>query len=164
MRSISSIPAATLAGAAMAVSFFLTWLRTQVGPVGLSASPSRVLDRGPLLEVVQSDTVLLAFLATFALGALVALSGLLFRRVGRLLVLLTGAAPIALLVWQSDRVIEAIPGLRWPSWDEVSIEFVQAVWGQVQPYLGAGAYAYAGGALVLLLLALFSPAQRDMLA
>lgn len=146
MRAIS-----LLAAAAMVVSLFLPWLATPVPGAGTTPW-ALVRGIGPDMDAIReflsvAPPLLLAFLASFALAALF----LLLAVVGlplRLLALAAGGLAVATVAWGYWRLREGALdiGLPLPASPDPGqlLDLARAS-------LAPGAWAWAAGALVLLL-------------
>lgn len=146
MRALS-----LLAAAAMVVSLFLPWM--SITGLGTSFVPfDLVKTLNPDVQAVQdfvtsAPPLLLAFLATFLLAALyliLAVVGL----ASRLLAFITGGLAAGIVgygFWQA-REGALSTGLPLPETNDLSEIFTS-----VSDVLGMGAWAWGGGALVLLL-------------
>lgn len=152
---------AILAAAAMVISLFLSWLNPgQTG--GLSFVPyDLVKGLEPDLETLQrfvteAPPTLLAFLATFVLAAVF----VLFAVVGlpsRLLALLAGGTAAGLVGYgvMQARSGALNLGLPLPSSGDL-----QAMAQEAANLMGIGAFAWGGGAVLLLLSGLIGFGRR----
>lgn len=146
--------AVTLGGGAMAASYFLPWLAGGLLG-GAAVVPHEVLT--PLAQELGAETPveLWAFLATFALAVIVAVLALV-NASSRVLVLAAGAAPFAWLGWMFLRARNGAEAtglpLPTPDWNDFS-----AIWEMLQEVAQFGLWAYLGGALLLVVLAIADP-------
>lgn len=142
---------ALLASAAMVVSLFLPWLSSALPGAGF-VPWDLVRALNPDLQTVQrfvteSPGELVAFLATFPLAALF----LVLTVVGlpsRLLALVTGGLAtgiVGLGLWRAREGVQNL-GLPLPSG-----ESIQDTAKALSEVMGYGAWAWAGGAVILLL-------------
>lgn len=149
-------PLIVIGGAATALSYILPWA-SQPGIGALSPQEAlrpvvQALFDQPSLETLQSiPAVVLAFLLSFVLAGLVALLSL-FGATSRLLAVIAGLLPfgIAGYLWFSARDQLAALGLPLPDAGDLS-----GLGDAVMQVADVGLYAWAGGALALLLAALF---------
>lgn len=146
-------PLSIVFGAALAGSYFLPWLDV----AGVSGFVPREINPQPTLDYVkEAPPLLLAFLATFALGALVAVLSLFGARV-RLLTLIAALLPFGVAgytLWNTSDVLQQY-GMPPLTGNDLSQMF-----DTVRGVAGLGFYAWIGGALGLFLAFLFSP-ERD---
>ena len=145
---------AILAAIAMVVGLFLPWMNPETS--GLRLVPWDMLkDIDLTAEAAQkfateSPPELLAFLATFALAALFALLALVGAP-SRLLAFLAGGGAVGIVGYGWLKMKDQIAALGIPldlTGDPMAL--VQSA----PEVLGMGAFAWAGGALILLLAAL----------
>lgn len=146
MRALS-----LLAAAAMVVSLFLPWL--SIPGLGSSFVPFDLV-RGldPDAQIIQdfvtsAPPLMLAFLATFALAALFVILSVLGAP-SRLLAFLAGGGAVGIVgygFWQA-REGALDTGLPLPQTNDLS-----QIFNSVSDLLGLGAWAWGGGAVVLLL-------------
>jgi hypothetical protein len=141
----------TVLAAAMAVSWFLPWIDTAVGRL----SPSDGFADFDWARVTQAPPLTLAFLASFALPALLCLLSLM-GWAPRLLALIAGVLPFAIAgyIWLSARDRLDAFGLPPQALDDLG-----RLLDQFHDLLGIGIYLYAGGALLLLVVGLLGPAD-----
>ncbi len=149
-------PIALLCAAAILASFFLPWFTTPFGESLVPWDAIQSVDADRLQEAMRNaPPAALVFLASFALAAIFLLLALLGRET-KALAFLTGAAPVGLVAWAllsaSDRV--DLTGLPIRSAD-LTDTLVQAA-----EVFGPGAWAWIGGAALLLLLGLIDPGRR----
>ncbi|ABD54625.1 hypothetical protein [Jannaschia sp. CCS1] len=135
-----------LAGAAMAASYFVTWVEPPFA--GQEISPSVLI--GTDLQAIITDGTWQArvFVGGFVLAALCALLGALGRTAG-LVALLAGASPVVLLVHYYLRAEDVQADLGLPF--SVNFQDLGQVYELLGDFLRAGLWMYAGGAAVLLL-------------
>ena len=140
-------PMLTVLGAAMAGSYFLPWIVTPLAAL----SPRDGFGALDWSQIANAPPAMLAFLASFALPALLALISLI-GWTPRLLTLLSGLLPVGLVAWlwfgARDRI--AALGLPAPKGGDLA-----GLWGQLQDIAGLGLYVYAGAALLLLVIGMF---------
>lgn len=130
-----------LAGLAMAGSFFLTWLEMPFA--GPHLSPWGLLQEGVLRPSAEAAWQIWVFLGGFGLAGLAALSGS-----GVLAALAGLSAPVAVIGSLSR--LEAIRrdlGLPFP----IDLRDTQLMLDLVSDFLRLGVWAYAGGAVMLLI-------------
>lgn len=151
---------AILAALAMVVSLFLPWLNPQIS--GTSFAPwDLVKELEPSLDTVtqmaKDVPEMLAFLATFAFAALflvLAIFGLPIRS----LAFLAGGGAVAMIAYAVLQLKSKATALGLPI---PSSENIADLALKIPDYLGIGAMAWAGGAVILLLMALIGfPARR----
>ncbi|WP_224814426.1 hypothetical protein [Hasllibacter sp. MH4015] len=136
-----------LAGAAMAGSYFVTWVEPPFA--GQEFSPAAVIG-DTYQEIIDSGTwQARVFLAGFALAALTALVAILGRASG-LLAILAGASPLALGVHYYLQAEDIGSDIGLPF--QVSLQDLGQAWELVGDFVRAGLWMYLGGALLLLLL------------
>lgn len=151
---------AILAAAAMVISLFLPWLSQPV--MGSSFAPWEMLKNQELsLEGLQRtiDTLpveMLLVLATFPLAALFLVLAVLGLP-SRLLALITGAIPVGMVGYA---VLRARDGLASSGIPLPNTGDLQQIFTEASKLLGSGAWAWGGGALVLLLTGLIGFARR----
>jgi hypothetical protein len=152
---------AILAAAAMVFSLFLSWLNpAQTG--GLGFIPwDLVRNLDPSAEslqrfVTQAPPELLAFLATFALAALFLVLAILGLP-SRLVAFLAGGTAAGLVGYG---VLQARDGLLNVGLPVPAGNDLQAMANQAAGLMGVGAWAWAGGAALLLLSALIGFGSR----
>ncbi|MEZ5796703.1 MAG: hypothetical protein R3D63_03950 [Paracoccaceae bacterium] len=151
---------ALLASAAMVVSLFLPWLNPALGAGGF-VPWDLVKNIDPDAEtlkkfVTEAPPLLLVFLATFPLAALFALLALVGAPV-RLLALLAGGGAIGLIgyaLWKLRDQATAM-GIPLPTTENLT-DYAKAS----TDVFGYGAFAWAGGAAILLLAALVGFGDR----
>lgn len=148
------------AALAMVAGLFLPWLKVAPGADGLV--PWRIVrDIPPEWPAIQEFAAanppeLLAFLATFAVAGLFALLALIGAP-SRLLALVAGGGAAGLVGWGLMRMKDqaAALGIPLPT-AETLIDYAKAS----PEVFGMGAFLWAGGALVLLLMALIGFPER----
>ena len=183
MRSIATYPLAALCGLAMIVALFLKWVQVPPELLGLLGGGQLSVDGvatadiqtgfGPLdileapgftLEGMLQEPMGIAVAASLLLAAAVAILGFLGGSVPRLFAILGGVLPFAIVGWgyfqMQDQVAQfgGLPSLSDITGGEGGIS---AAFSEISPYVGMGLYAYFGGALLLLLLGIFSPSKRE---
>lgn len=142
---------AILAALAMVAGLFLPWLNTEAS--GLRLVPWDIIKGlDPSLDTAmkfaqQSPPELLAFLATFVLAGLFALLAILGAP-SRVLALLAGGGAVGIVAYGVLRMKDQITalGIPVPSTDALPDFFRTA-----PEVFGMGAFAWAGGAVLLLL-------------
>ncbi len=151
---------AILAAIAMVVGLFLPWLNPETSagrlvPWDMVKGLDLSVD-GLKTFATSSAPVFLAFLATFALAALFGVLALLGAP-SRLLAFLAGGGAIGLLGYALLKMKEQAAGLgiSLPGAADL-VEFAKAS----PQVFGMGAFAWAGGALVLLFCALIGFGDR----
>lgn len=150
-------PLALLCSAAILASIFLPWFTTALGGALVPWDIVRPLNAEQMQEAVRSaPPEVMVFLGSFALAALFLLLALIGQE-SKLLAFLTGAIPAGLVAWvvlsASNRV--ELSGLPIRSGD------LSQLLEQATEVLGPGAWAWGGGAALLLLLGLFDPGRRN---
>jgi hypothetical protein len=147
---------ALLCAAAMLASPFLTWL---VLPTGESLVPWNAigtLNSDQLQGLVRdAPPATLVFIASFVLAAVFALLALIGWET-KTLAFLTGMAPVGLVAWV---LISASSRVGFSNLPILSDDLSQGL-GDVAEAIGAGAWAWIGGAVLLVLLGLFDPGRR----
>jgi hypothetical protein len=139
-------PLSIVFGAALAASYFLPWVEGGFSPQSLDPQPTMAWLR-------EAPPPVLAFLLSFALGALVALLSLFGARV-RLLTLVAAVLPFGLAaygLWTAPQVLESY-GMPPVSGTDLS-----AIFDQMRAVAGMGVYVWFGSALGLFLAFLFAP-------
>ena len=180
MRSIATYPLAALCGLAMVASLFLTWVQLPssifgvegLGEDAAAAIPAEasggftpfdlISDPGFSAETILQDPMGIAVALSFVLAAAVAVLGFLGGTVPRLFAIIGGILPFGIVGWgyfQASEQLAAFGPL--PSFEGVGFGDITTIWGELQPFVGAGLYAYFGAALLLLLLGLFSPSKAE---
>lgn len=141
---------------AMVASFFLPWLAGAIGSGTAPWDTFKTLDRSQIEDLLSNlPPSAMAFLASFALAALLVLLGLM-GAAPRLIAIVTGAIPVGLAVWALYNASQpgGASGLPIPQGD-----FSQVI-EQLVEVAGIGAWAWFGGGALLLLLGLFAPSRR----
>lgn len=142
---------ALLAAAAMVVSLFLPWLN--LGQIGTGFVPwDLIKNLDPNTETLQrfasdSPVELLVFLSTFVLAALFLVLAIL-GAASRLLAILAGGAAAALVGYTVLKVRDGALDLGVPLPPGTDMADLA---DQASRIMGLGAWAWGGGALVLLL-------------
>ncbi len=135
-----------LAGAAMALSYMVTWVEPPFA--GQEISPASLIGDNLQQRITDGPWQTWVFLGGFAVAALAAVLALIGRASG-LLALLAGASPVVLLVHYYLRAEDIRADLGLP----FSVDFRNL--GQAYDLLGdfirAGLWMYLGGGLALLL-------------
>ena len=184
MRSIATYPLAALCGLAMVVSVFLKWVKVPSEISGLfgggqvsldggelsigagaqsSFGPMDLLDFGFSVETLLQDPAGIAIAASFVFAAAVAILGFLGGTVPRIFAILGGLLPFGIVGYGYFSAQDQAAALPIPSLGDLTSGdggIMEAING-LTPFLDVGIYAYFGGAFVLLLLGLFSPAKRE---
>lgn len=151
---------AILAAVAMVVGLFLPWLNPETS--GVRLVPWDLLKSlEPNLETArkfatESPPELLVFLSTFALAALFGILALLGAP-SRLLAFLAGGGAVGIVGYGALRMKDQVQalGIPVPSMDNLA-EFAKSA----PEVFGMGAFAWAGGAVLLLLTALIGYGNR----
>lgn len=138
-----------MAGAAMAFSYFVTWMEPPFAAPEIS--PAAVI--GDSVEEIQRAIMegpwqMWVFLGGFAAAALSCLLSL-FSGGSRLLALAAGASPVALGVDFYTRADEVRADLGLPF--EVDFQDFNQAYELLGDFIRAGLYMYLGGAALLLL-------------
>jgi hypothetical protein len=142
---------AIIAALAMVAGLFLPWLNTETS--GLRLVPWDIVKGlDPTLDTAmkfaqQSPPELLAYLATFVLAALFALLAILGAP-SRVLALLAGGGAVGIVAYGVLRMKDQIAalGIPVPSMDALP-DFLRSA----PEVFGMGAFAWAGGGVLLLL-------------
>jgi hypothetical protein len=147
---------AFLAAAAMVASLFLSWTATALGEslIPWQAVRSMGQDQAQLL-LKNAPPEVLVFLGSFAFAAVFLLMTLIGRE-SKFLALLAGAGPVGLVAWGIWSTSSQIDFAGIP----VSSGDLGDLLAQATEILGPGAWAWIGGAGVLLLLGLLDPGRR----
>lgn len=147
---------ALLCAAAMLASLFMPWMTTPLGENLVPVKALQDLDGRQVEQLLgNAPPEVWVFVGSFALAALFLLLGVM-GAASRALAILTGAAPVGLVAWAMLSATQKARASGLPfSGDDLSELFQQAV-----RFLGFGAWAWIGGATVLLLLGLFDPGRR----
>lgn len=145
-----------LCAAAMLGSLFLPWFSAPFGEDVIPFQAIRQLNSNQIERMLNNmPPEAMAFVASFALAALLLVVGLM-GSTPRLLAILTGALPVGLVGWtvisSSNRASSA--GINLPRGDVV--EILQ----RASEFIGIGAWAWIGGGVVMLVLGLFDPGRR----
>ena len=151
---------AILAAIAMVASLFLSWLSPAIaGPAG--AVPWDMLKQlewsGDTLKAFTDSAPpeLWVLVSTFVLAALFAVLAIL-GAASRLLALLAGGGVLGLLAYGVMNLDKLVPGgMPMPSTDDL-MELVKVL----PDFVGPGAFAWVGGALVLFLCGLIGFGER----
>lgn len=135
-----------LAGAAMAASYFVTWVEPPFA--GQEISPSALIGDDVQRLATEGPWQAWVFLGGFALAALAAVVAIMGRASG-LLALVAGASPAVLGVHYYLRAenIQADLGLPFT----VNFQDLSTAYDLLGDFLRAGLWMYLGGAGVLLL-------------
>jgi hypothetical protein len=146
---------ALLCALAMLASLFLPWVTTPIGPNLVPWDALPAFER-PVLEtyVREASPQVLVFLGSFLLAALFVILSL-FGQETRLVAFLTGALPVGLVGWTIYTVREQLNFAEM----EMNGETASALFQQASDALGAGGWAWIGGAALLFLLGLFDPGR-----
>jgi len=144
-----------LAGAAMAASWAMTWLEAPFA--GPEISPMALVERGTITLSAEAAWTTWVFVGGFALAALAALLALLGRGAG-IFALLAGLSPVVVVGAALIRADDLLADLGLPF--EVNLRDVAQSWELVQDFIRPGFWAYAGGAVLLLVAGLASRASR----
>ncbi len=135
-----------LAGAAMAASYFVTWIEPPFA--GAEFSPSAFIGDDIQQAVIDGPWQVWVFLGGFVAAALTALVALM-GRASALLSLLAGLSPVALGVHFYMRADEVRADLGLPF--ELDFQDVGQAYELMGDFIRTGLYMYFGGALLLLL-------------
>ena len=147
---------AFLAAAAMVASLFLSWTAVALGQSLIPWEWAQSLGQDQArLMLENAPPEVLVFLASFALAAVFLLMTLIGRE-SKFLALLTGAGPVGLVAWGIWSTSSQINFGSVP----VSSSDLGDLFAQATDLLGPGAWAWIGGAAVLLLLGLMDPGRR----
>ncbi|MFN3280472.1 MAG: hypothetical protein ACK40I_02220 [Tabrizicola sp.] len=146
-------PLALVAALAILASLFLPWLSSPFGENVVPWTVLREMDAArahDILAGARPETI--AYGCSFVLAALFVIFALIGRE-SRLLALLTGALPVALVAWALLSLIgrAEATGLSFSG---------SAIPETTQRMLGAGAWAWALGASLLATLGLVDPGRR----
>lgn len=137
----------------LAVSYVLPWAS---GPFGNDLSPYSIMSDFGLRRLADAPLEVGIFIGTFALAALTGLLSLLWSA-PRLLVILTGALPFAIvarIVLHTRDEFQKI-GVPMPDWRDLGRAL-----GRIDIADSPGLALYFGAAGLLLLLALLVPGRR----
>ena len=178
MKSIATYPLAALCGLVMVGSLFLTWIKispTLLGfpdPGGASLSlegltaniqtefgPQDLIAMdGYSIETMMQEPLGIAVAASFLFAAAVAILGFLGGMVPRFFAIIGGILPFAIIGYAYYDLSSQIPeGIPFPVLGDGSV--MDKV-NQAREIMAPGAYAYIGGAALLLLLGILSPSKR----
>ncbi|MEX3015826.1 hypothetical protein [Gymnodinialimonas hymeniacidonis] len=135
-----------LAGAAMACSYFVTWIEPPFA--GQELSPNALIGDGLQDMIVDGPWQAWVFLGGFAAAGLAALTGLLGRGSG-LFCLLAGLSPVVLGIHFYSRADEFRANLGLPF--EIDFQNAEQAYELLSDFIRAGLWMYLGGAAVLLL-------------
>jgi hypothetical protein len=140
----------TICGAAIAASLFLPWLAQP------ATSPWDLMKDTDWAKLAEAPPLKLAFLATFVLGAIAALLAVV-GWAPRLLALVTAVLPFGLAgyVWLEAKDMLAGWGVTLPVDQTLS-----GIGKAIPEIAGIGFYFWAGGAALLLLVALLDSGER----
>lgn len=144
-----------LGGAAMAASWALTWLEPPFA--GREISPMSLMGQGVISLSADAAWQAWVFVGGFAAAGLAALSAV----VGRGSALLALAAGVSPLVVLGDAIVRA-DNTRRDLGLPVPVDFgdLAQSWQLLEDFVRLGLYAYAGGAVLLLLAGLSALAAR----
>ena len=149
-----SRPLALAAALAILASLFLPWLSSPFGENVVPWTVLREMDQARAQEILagaRPETI--AYGCSFVLAALFVVFAL-FRRESRLLAVLTGAVPVALVAWALLSLIGRA--------DATGLSFSgSAIPEMTHHMLGAGAWAWALGASLLATLGVVDPGRRS---
>lgn len=149
-----SRPLALVAALGILASLFLPWLSSPFGENVVPWSVLREMDQAraqELLAGARPETI--AFGCSFVLAAIFAAFALIGRE-SRLLALLTGAIPVALVAWALLSLIGQA--------DATGLSFSgSAIPEMTHRMLGAGAWAWVLGASLLATLGVVDPGKRS---
>jgi hypothetical protein len=140
-----------LAGAAMAVSFFMTWV--EVPFAGPDISPASALGDG-LIDPGSGRWQTMAFLGGFALAALAVVLAVTGRPGAGLLGLAAGVTPFAILIDAYLRADDLRRDLNLPF--PIEIRDLNDIATVADDFLRLGVWMYLGGAALLIVAALAS--------
>lgn len=135
-----------LAGAAMAASYFVTWIEPPFA--GAEISPAANIGDGLSQLIQDGPWQAWVFLGGFALAGLAALLALLGRASG-LLAILAGLSPVVLIVDLVMRAEDLRTDLGLPF--EIDTSNLAQAWDVASDFVRAGLWMYAVGAGLLLL-------------
>lgn len=135
-----------LAGAAMAGSYFVTWLEPPFA--GQELSPSAMIGEDLQRLVSEGPWQAWVFLGGFALAALSAVVAVLGRASG-LLSILAGVSPIVLIVHFYTRAEDLRTDLGLPF--AIDFQDLGQAWEMTSDFVRTGLWMYLGGAAVLFL-------------
>ncbi|MBA3911740.1 MAG: hypothetical protein C0524_18160 [Rhodobacter sp.] len=149
-------PLALLCAAAILASIFLPWFTTALGETLVPWNTIRILNVDQMQDAVRNaPPEVIVFLVSFALATIFLLLALIGQE-SKMLAFLTGAIPVGLVAWivlsASNQV--DLSGLPISSGD------LSQMLAQATEVLGPGAWAWSGGAGILVLLGLLDPGRR----
>lgn len=147
---------ALLCAAAMLASPFLAWFSPPLGESLVPWTMVRAMTADQIQTLARNATpAVIAFLASFLLAAVFVLLALIGRE-SRTMAFLTGLAPVGLVAW----ALIVASGRVYFSHLPISAEKLPEGLVGTTEVLGPGAWAWIGGAVLLLLLGLFDPGRR----
>lgn len=135
-----------VAGAAMALSYIVTWVEPPFA--GQELSPSSMIGEGLQAIISDGSWQERMFVGGFAIAALAAVLALVGRASG-FLALLAGLSPAVLLVHFYTRANELQTDLGLPF--TVDFQDLGQAWEVVGDFVRAGLWMYLGGGAILLL-------------
>jgi hypothetical protein len=142
-----------LAGAIFA-SLFMPWINA---PIGGSLVPWDILTQIDPDDLKNAPPVLLAFIVSFALAALLVVL-CLTNSENKFVAFVTGALPFGLLAFVVFQASEELTGLGLP---QPQTDDLGQLGEQLLQVFSFGAFTYFGCALILLLISLFDPGRKD---
>jgi hypothetical protein len=143
-----------LLAAGIVISLFMPWLNAPVGP---SMVPWDVLSQMDTTNLNEAPPLLLAFIASFALAALL-LVLCLTNSEHKLMAVVTGALPLGLLAFVLFQASEELTNLGLP---QPQTSDLAQLAEQMMQVFGFGAFIYFGCAALLFLISLFDPGRKD---
>ncbi len=143
-----------LLAAAIVVSLFMPWIKA---PIGASLVPWDVLTRMDNAAFQQAPPLILGFIVSFALAALLVVLCLTGSE-HKLIALATGSLPLGLLAFVVFQATEELTRLGMP---QPQTGDIGQLLEQVVQVFGPGAFTYFSSAAVLLLISLFDPGRKD---
>ena len=149
-------PLVVICGAATALSYILPWASAPgIGRVTPRESLMPLIEPVSLATLQSAPPMVLVFLASFVLAALVAVLGLVGLGI-RLLTLITGLIPFGLIAWLYFNAADTLAAYGLPP---LTTNDVSALVDGIRQVAGFGFYLWIGGAAGLLLAFLF-PQRR----
>lgn len=134
------------AGAAMAASYFVTWVEPPFA--GQEFSPSSMIGDDLQSLITEGSWQARVFVGGFAVAALAGVLALIGRASG-LIALLAGLSPLVLLVHFYTRASDLQADLGLPF--TVDFQDLGQAWDLMGDYVRAGLWMYLGGGAILLL-------------
>jgi predicted DNA repair protein MutK len=150
-------PICILCAAAMLLSLFLPWITTPFGQSIVPWEAFNKLDEASARRLFENaPPAVYLFLGSFAMAAIFLVMSLL-NVAQKTFAVLTGLIPVGLVGWAATSAASQFSrsGLPMPQGKDLS-----EVLSKASEILGVGAWAWIGGAVLLLVLGVLDPGRR----